>query len=74
MNDYVRPIMTNYLPRIEDRLASDEVSARLHIVHSDGGLMSADTASKRPVHTVLSGLAEPFNFGYFPEAEAEAAE
>lgn len=57
MNDYVRPIMTNYLSRIEDRLASDKVDARLHIVRSDGGLMSADAASQRPVHTVLSGPA-----------------
>ena len=57
MNDYVRPIMKRYLSRIEDRLASDGVKARLHIVRSDGGLMSAAAASERPVHTVLSGPA-----------------
>lgn len=57
MNDYVRPIMTRYLTRIEDRLASDGVKAHLHIVRSDGGLMSARAASDRPVHTVLSGPA-----------------
>lgn len=57
MNDYVRPIMKRYLSRIEDRLASDGVTARLHIVRSDGGLMSAAAASERPVHTVLSGPA-----------------
>ena len=33
------------------------VSSRLHIVRSDGGLMSAEAASERPVHTVLSGPA-----------------
>lgn len=57
MNDYVRPIMKRYLSRIEDRLEQEGVKARLHIVRSDGGLMSAAAASERPVHTVLSGPA-----------------
>lgn len=57
MNDYVRPIMTNYLSRIENRLEKENVNSRLHIVRSDGGLMSAQAASDRPVHTVLSGPA-----------------
>ncbi|MFB2552343.1 hydantoinase/oxoprolinase family protein [Ensifer soli] len=57
MNDYVRPIMKRYLGRIENRLKDDGVTARLHIVRSDGGLMSAQAASERPVHTVLSGPA-----------------
>jgi N-methylhydantoinase A len=57
MNDYVRPIMKRYLSRIEDRLKDEDVKARLHIVRSDGGLMSAAAASERPVHTVLSGPA-----------------
>jgi N-methylhydantoinase A len=57
MNDYVRPIMTRYLSRIEERLAAHEVDAHLHIVRSDGGLMSAKAAADRPVHTVLSGPA-----------------
>ena len=57
MNDYVRPIMTRYLSRIESRLADKQVDAKLHIVRSDGGLMSAASASERPVHTVLSGPA-----------------
>jgi N-methylhydantoinase A len=57
MNDYVRPIMTRYLNRIEERLAADDVHSHLHIVRSDGGLMSAKAAGDRPVHTVLSGPA-----------------
>lgn len=57
MNDYVRPIMQRYLSRIEDRLSDEEVAAKLHIVRSDGGLMSAKAAADRPVHTVLSGPA-----------------
>jgi len=57
MNDYVRPIMTRYLSRIEKRLGETGVNSRLHIVRSDGGLMSAEAAAARPVHTVLSGPA-----------------
>lgn len=57
MNDYVRPIMTKYLDRIEERLAANDVKSHLHIVRSDGGLMSARMAADRPVHTVLSGPA-----------------
>lgn len=57
MNDYVRPIMTRYLSRIEKRLGETGVKSRLHIVRSDGGLMSAEAAAARPVHTVLSGPA-----------------
>lgn len=57
MNDYVRPIMTRYLSRIENRLKDIGATARLHIVRSDGGLMSAQAAQERPVHTVLSGPA-----------------
>jgi len=48
MNDYVRPIVKRYLSRIEDRLRANGVTARLHIVRSDGGLMSAAAASERP--------------------------
>ena len=57
MNDYVRPIMRNYLSRIEARMRDLGVTSRLHIVRSDGGLMSAAAAAERPVHTVLSGPA-----------------
>jgi len=57
INDYVRPVMRRYLSRIEDRMAAEGMAARLHIVRSDGGLMSAKAAAERPVHTVLSGPA-----------------
>ena len=57
MNDYVRPIMTRYLSMIEQRLDEVGVTCKLHIVRSDGGLMSAAAAADRPVHTVLSGPA-----------------
>lgn len=57
MNAYVRPIMRRYLSGIERRLSERAMKSRLHIMRSDGGLMSATAASERPVHTVLSGPA-----------------
>jgi N-methylhydantoinase A len=57
MNDYVRPVMKRYVSRLEGRLSDAGSDSRLHIVRSDGGLMSAAAASERPVHTVLSGPA-----------------
>lgn len=57
MNDYVRPVMRRYISRLEGRLRDAGSGSRLHIVRSDGGLMSAAAASERPVHTVLSGPA-----------------
>ncbi len=57
INDYVRPVMRRYLSRIEGRMAAEGMAARLHIVRSDGGLMTAKAAAERPVHTVLSGPA-----------------
>lgn len=57
MNDYIRPIMARYLNRIEKRLAESGVDSHLHIVRSDGGLMSARAAADKPVYTVLSGPA-----------------
>ena len=57
MNDYVRPVMRRYISRLETRLADAGSRSHLHIVRSDGGLMSAAAASERPVHTVLSGPA-----------------
>lgn len=57
MNDYVRPIMQRYLTRIESRFKEEGIDSHLHIVRSDGGLMSATAAAERPVHTALSGPA-----------------
>ncbi|MCZ6763535.1 MAG: hydantoinase/oxoprolinase family protein, partial [Alphaproteobacteria bacterium] len=57
MNNYVRPIMRNYLSQMERRIRDEGMKSRLHIVRSDGGLMTAEAASERPVHTILSGPA-----------------
>ena len=57
MNAYVGPSMRRYLRNLEDKLQSVQFSPHVHIVRSDGGLMSVARASESPVHTMMSGPA-----------------
>ena len=57
-NAYLAPVMTSYLDALETRL--DEICARgvrLRIMQSNGGSLSADSAGRNAVRTVLSGPA-----------------
>jgi N-methylhydantoinase A len=51
INHYARPQVIEYLEDIE----AAESSATTNVVRSDGGLMSSDTARRRPVELALSG-------------------
>ena len=55
MNAYVRPSMRRYLQSLDDKLRAVDLNATVHIVRSDGGLMSIARASDSPAHTMLSG-------------------
>lgn len=57
MNAYLTPRMAGYLDRLMNRSASLGVRASPHTVHSNGGLMSMETAKAYPVRTCLSGPA-----------------
>ena len=57
MNAYVGPSMRRYLGHFEAKLREVDFSPHVHIVRSDGGLMSVAHASESPVHTMLSGPA-----------------
>ena len=57
MNAYVGPSMRRYLSNLEDKLKGMEFAPHVHIVRSDGGLMSVQRASESPVHTMMSGPA-----------------
>ena len=56
-NAYVQPAMMRYTASLHAVLAERLPDAALHIVRSDGGLMSARDAGARPIETVLSGPA-----------------
>lgn len=53
VNAYLRPVMQRYLRN----LTSDLSAARLSVMRSNGGIMSAARAHEEAVHTVLSGPA-----------------
>jgi N-methylhydantoinase A/oxoprolinase/acetone carboxylase beta subunit len=62
VNAYVTPLMAHYLTRLEDGLKLAESSTLspepcLRIMQSNGGSISAATAKRAAVHTILSGPA-----------------
>ena len=57
VNAYVRPKVGEYVRSLEAGLASLGVPSGLHIMQSNGGIMTAKTAQTHCVHTILSGPA-----------------
>lgn len=57
VNAYLMPKVEGYIVDLTQRLKSAGVRAKLHIMQSNGGLMSADAAASRCVHTAVSGPA-----------------
>ncbi len=55
MNSYLRPKMRVYLDGMKQKLVESKLKAPMHIVRSDGGVMSLDAAAERPANTLLSG-------------------
>jgi N-methylhydantoinase A/oxoprolinase/acetone carboxylase beta subunit len=53
INAYIAPLMERYLGRLEERLGSSLV----RIMQSNGGCVSARSAKRNPVCTILSGPA-----------------
>ncbi|MEO0561659.1 MAG: hydantoinase/oxoprolinase family protein, partial [Chloroflexota bacterium] len=51
---YVRPVIHRYLTNLTNKLPDD---TRLRVMKSDGGVVSAERAAARAVHTALSGPA-----------------
>lgn len=54
LDAYVRPVMSRYLSRVENRLPD---GCTLRMMKSDGGVMSAERARQQAVQTALSGPA-----------------
>ncbi|WP_440412488.1 hydantoinase/oxoprolinase family protein [Neorhizobium petrolearium] len=57
LNAYLQPVVGGYLRKLTDALKSEAFSGRFHIVQSNGGVMSTETARRLPVRTALSGPA-----------------
>ena len=57
VNAYVQPVVRAYLTSLSARLAALGVTAKLHLMQSNGGLASAAHAAEFPAHIVESGPA-----------------
>ncbi len=57
INAYVLPVVKDYIENLSDRLAERKYKHALFVNRSSGGVMSAERASQRPVHTIMSGPA-----------------
>ena len=57
INACIRPVVAEYLGRIEQRLRAAGVAAELLVMQSSGGVFSFEAASERPVFMVESGPA-----------------
>ncbi len=57
MNAFVGPGTGTYLDRLERALASEGIPGKLHVMMSNGGVASAQQASRKPVTLLLSGPA-----------------
>lgn len=56
-NAYVLPLMDAYLGRLERDLADAGFAGDFRLMHSAGGLMSAETARRYPIRLIESGPA-----------------
>ncbi|MEC7762834.1 MAG: hydantoinase/oxoprolinase family protein [Pseudomonadota bacterium] len=56
-NAYVQPVIERYLSLLDDRLRDIGITADPHLMQSNGGVLSFDTASALPARTILSGPA-----------------
>ena len=56
-NSAVRPTVARYVGNLEAQLANWGSSAKLNLLRSDGGLMSAEKARTAPVNLLMSGPA-----------------
>jgi N-methylhydantoinase A len=57
VNAYLAPKMSKYLDHLSSALHSACAGAKLHVMQSSGGIISASVASREPVRTILSGPA-----------------
>lgn len=57
LNAYLQPVVGDYLAKLEAELGGSGFGGQFHIVQSNGGVMSTETARRLPVRTALSGPA-----------------
>lgn len=56
-NAYLAPKMGRYLENLQESVSREFAEARLRVMQSSGGIVSAGLAAREPVRTILSGPA-----------------
>ncbi|MFB6185399.1 MAG: hydantoinase/oxoprolinase family protein, partial [Halobacteriaceae archaeon] len=57
LNAALKPILQGYIRQLTDEIASKDIDPQLHIMQSNGGIITANVAAEKPVQTILSGPA-----------------
>jgi N-methylhydantoinase A len=57
INAYIMPIVASYLGRLSERLAAIELTRPFMLMQSNGGLISAENAARKPANIIESGPA-----------------
>src|SRR5262252_473011 len=57
LNAFLQPVVSRYLARLKDAVASHAPDAAIGVCQSSGGLMSLGRATEMPIRTALSGPA-----------------
>ena len=55
LNAYIAPVTQGYLKSLESQIANRGVPVRLHVMQSNGGVMTSTAAHRIPIQTLLSG-------------------
>jgi N-methylhydantoinase A len=55
VESYTGPIVRRYLSDLENRLRDGGMTVPLHVMQSSGGILTAESARRRPLQTLLSG-------------------
>ncbi len=57
VNAYIRPVIEHYAERLETRLADIGITAPVNIMQSNGGVLPAKIAARKPIFVIESGPA-----------------
>jgi N-methylhydantoinase A len=69
----LKPVMTDYLRGLRERLTAAGFRGRVLVVTSGGGVLDAETVADAPVHTIGSGPAmAPVAGRYYAQVDADA--
>ncbi len=57
VNAYIRPVIEHYADRLETRLTEIGITAPVNIMQSNGGVLPAKVAARKPIFVIESGPA-----------------